>query len=340
MLKKIIFLCLFIPTYLAGQRADMTFNKSIRTIAFGSCSKQDMKKAQLWDEVNETNPDLWIWLGDNIYGDSEDVSVLQTKYTVQKSHRGYQELLKSTQVLGIWDDHDYGANDAGKEFPSKEGSKQALFQFLDVPEAHPAWRRTGAYQSYTFEGRKKIKIILLDARYFRDSLKWEYPAPEKKVAIENKDGDILGEDQWKWFESQLSESGIDFFIVCSGIQVIPEEHAFEKWANFPKERSRLLSAIAKLDKPLILLSGDRHISEVSKWKASNLHDYTYEFTSSSLTSPWGKERKESNQYREKEIVYKPNFGSLIIDWESDSLQLNVKFIGKDDVVYQTHTVGL
>ena len=48
-------------------------------ISFGSCAKQD-KPQPIWDAVVAGKPELFIFLGDNIYGDSADMNVLQAKY--------------------------------------------------------------------------------------------------------------------------------------------------------------------------------------------------------------------------------------------------------------------
>ncbi|WP_425390936.1 alkaline phosphatase D family protein [Ekhidna sp.] len=335
-MKYLIILFLGLPSLVLGQQADVVVAKNISQVAFGSCSKQDQPDKQLWKEINHMEPDLWIWLGDNIYGDTDDMRVMRSKYDKQKSHKGYQQLLENTEVLGIWDDHDYGGNDGGKEYPKKDESKEELFRFLDIADDHPGRGRKGAYQSYVFESNKRIKVILLDTRYFRDSLKWNWPSPGKKEAIINPTGEILGEEQWKWFEQQLSEPDIDLFIICSGIQIIPKEHVFEKWANFPRDRERFLKTITPVESPLILLSGDRHMSEVSRIELDNRKHPIYEFTSSSLTSPWGMERDEPNQFREKNIIYKPNFAHLDISWSGNILNLELNYFGKGSEVLQTH----
>lgn len=156
----------------AAQPVEGLSQQKVQTIAFGSCSKQDLPDKQLWKEVNEKSPDLWIWLGDNIYGDSEDMEVLKAKYDLQKAHPDYQSLIEKSEVIGIWDDHDFGVNDGGKEFIQKEPSRDILFDFLDLDENHPAWQRKGGYQAHTYDfDGKRIKFIFLDARYFRDPLK-------------------------------------------------------------------------------------------------------------------------------------------------------------------------
>jgi len=58
-------------------------------------------------------------LGDNVYGDTEDMSVLQNKYEKLGSKPGFKKLKQQAELIAIWDDRDYGANDAGKDYPNK-----------------------------------------------------------------------------------------------------------------------------------------------------------------------------------------------------------------------------
>ncbi|WP_462248584.1 alkaline phosphatase D family protein [Ekhidna sp.] len=338
-MNRILTLILYFPLVALAQQADVTVEKEINRIAFGSCSKQNQPDDQLWKEVIDTNPNLWIWLGDNIYGDSEDVNVLNQKYDLQKSHPDYQLLIEDTEIIGIWDDHDFGVNDGGKEFPAKDDSKKALFNFLDIDQNHPAQTRKGAYQSYTYKGSDgNVKVILLDVRYFRDELNWQNPGTRDKVSIVNPSGDILGEDQWSWFQNQLTDESIDLFIVASGIQVIPSQHRWEKWANFPSAREKLFTTLESVDAPIILLSGDRHLSEVSKIELDNYKYPLYEFTSSSLTSPSSIE-KEENEHMIKEKIYETNFASLSIRWKSKVPQLTLQYYGKEGKKLQQHKIS-
>ena len=336
-MKKSFLIVFVFPLLAMSQEADQQLNRPVSKIAFGSCSHQTKVDQQLWKEVNATQADLWIWLGDNIYGDSEDMEVMRTKYESQKSHPDYQQLLQNTAVLGIWDDHDYGVNDGGKEYPMKDESKEELFRFLDVSPDHPARDRKGAYQSYAFStGRNTVKLILLDTRYFRDLLAKD----EKNWNIPNETGEILGDQQWKWFEDQLNDPSIDFFLIASGIQVIPTAHRFEKWANFPQELDRFYNVISKLNKPALILSGDRHISEVSKTQVENYPFPLYELTSSSLTNPWGEPRDEPNPFREKSIVYDVNFALLELDLQEEASAIRLSYIGTDNTILQTHDILL
>ena len=277
------------------------------SIAFGSCSDED-KEQKLWKDIIKEKADIWIWLGDNIYGDSEDPKVLQEKYNKQKAHPDYQTMVSQMKIHGIWDDHDYGVNDGGKEFPSKVGSQKALLDFLDV--SHDDIRRSRAgiyYDELIKSGDLKIHMIFLDTRYFRDNLK-----KAKGENIANLEGTILGSTQWEWFEDKLLNTESDLNLIASSIQAIPEEHRFEKWSNFPLERARLFDLLSKDQvQHNIIISGDRHIGEIS---SIDHHDTEIiDITSSSLTHGWRNERQEFNKHRHGTIVYNENYGLLKID---------------------------
>ena len=46
------------------------------SIAFGSCNKVELENL-LWDDIKDTDPVLWIWGGDNIYADTENVEEIR-----------------------------------------------------------------------------------------------------------------------------------------------------------------------------------------------------------------------------------------------------------------------
>ena len=304
----------------------------IQRIAFGSCSRQDIA-AQLWDDVLINRPDLWIWLGDNIYGDTEDMEVMREKYMTQKSHAGYQQLIRTTPVYGVWDDHDYGVNDGGKEYPMKAESKELMMEFLDITAENEVRHREGTYQAYMLgNDEERICLILLDTRYFRDELM--HDASGRSRYLPNPDGDILGETQWEWLEEQLKNNDAPLTLIASSIQVIPEEHPYEKWANFPAARSRLMNLISQYGTGrTVILSGDRHIAEISHWKNGDGGPDIYEFTSSGLTHTWSSERAEANRHRIGELYIRKNFGLIHIDWNSSPPSLILEVRGEGNVLY-------
>ena len=295
-------------------------------IAFGSCSNQDRKQI-LWDEILNENPDAWIWLGDNIYGDSEDMNILRQKYNKQKSNEEYQKLIATAAVHGVWDDHDYGVNDGGKHYPAKDASQKELLDFFDVPDDDPRRKQSGTYYSTDIKKQGiKVKLICLDTRYFRDD-----PIRNGNNYDPNTEGTILGKTQWEWLERECDNSEADVNIIATSIQAIPEDHRFEKWKNFPNERARLFNLItdSKLKNP-ILISGDRHIGEISKidWKK----DEIYEITSSSLTHGWSKKREELNQHRIGKIAYLENYGILEFRKKGKELQINARLMAQNSQI--------
>jgi len=322
MRKPILLLLMVIACSLQAQ--DIAYPNTLQTIAIGSCNRQDLPQ-HIWNNIAKHQPDLWIWMGDNIYGDTNDMKVMKEKYDKQKSGEEYSAFREDTQIIGIWDDHDFGVNDGGKDYNYRIPSRDLMFDFLDVPNYSPAWKREGGYQSYTFGNPgQKVKIILLDARYFRDGLK-----REGGIYHKNWSGQILGETQWSWLEKELTDSDADIHLISSGIQFIATEHRFEKWDNFPKERQRMLELLVKTQpKNAIFLSGDRHISEIA---ATHVPGYgmTYDFTSSGMTHSYTAST-EYNSYRVGKLVTQKSYGLINIDWSGDSPKVDFVIRQDDD----------
>ena len=284
----------------------------LERIAFGSCYKPE-KKGGVWAGVRKFDPQLWIWLGDNFYHDWANGKYVRTNDDPDSFAKGYRALgrsegvqalqsLAADRVMATWDDHDFGKNDAGKEYDRKEESRKAFAKFFGVPD-----RPDGIYSSRDFgpEG-KRVRVILLDTRYNRDSL------PRKGEAL--SDGDILGESQWSWLGEELARTGANLIILGSSIQFVSEQHRFEKWANFPKAKDRLLRLLPRAQtQRVILLSGDRHHAEISCLPEGRVGYPLYDITSSGITEGGGI-GKEENRYRVADLWNANNFGAIQIDW--------------------------
>ena len=316
-----LYFFLGLPLFFACKPSVLTSEEEeITRIAFGSCNRQN-RPQPLWQPIVSDNPDLWIWMGDNIYGDSPNLDTLRAKYAMQNQVADYQELKRNSKIIGIWDDHDYGINDGGKFFAQKAASQQLMLDFLDVPQDAPERKREGAYAAHLFgKGENLVKVILLDARYHRDTL-----MRIDRVYQPNVDGQILGEEQWKWLENELNTSPAKVNLIVSGIQFLPTQHAYEKWANFPQERERLLSLIAAsgANTP-ILLSGDRHIAELMKLTDERFPDGIYEITASGLTHTWSTISEEPNRYRIGDLIAKLHYGLAEIDWKNEEIAFQIK----------------
>ncbi len=314
-------------------------SKELNRIAFGSCNDED-EPQPIWKYVVENEADLWIWLGDMIYGDSDNPEVLERKYKQQLANKEYQKLLKNIPVIGIWDDHDYGENDGDKNYLIKKESKELMVDFLHVDKDHAVRKREGAYQSYTFgEKNRKVEILLLDARYFRDELERNILTGGQRYK-KNESGDILGEAQWKWLESELLDSDAAIHIIGCGIQVIPTEHNYEKWANFPAAHQRLYDLLNRTQpNRAILLSGDRHLAEISSIELDSLDYPLYDITSSGMTHSYEKveQRGEPNAYRVNDILSgQKNFAQLQIDWSVSPPNVTAEIRGLGNRILYQH----
>jgi len=306
--------------------APLDTNQTLTRIAFGSCNQQRVKQ-RLWDPILSNDPNIWIWLGDNIYGNTKDMAVMKEKYDRQNRNKEYRKLLAKVPIIGTWDDHDYGANNKGKKYAKKKESLQLSLDFLNVPADSPRRMREGNYSSYTFgKGAQQVKIILLDSRYFRDSSK-------------KGTGTILGKAQWKWLEKELKNSQAAIHIIGNGIQIIPNEHSFEKWGNFPKERERLFELIKDtgIQNP-ILLSGDRHVAEISKLIPEGGTQPIYEVTSSGLTHYLFLKTTEKNKHRVGNMISNLNFGLIEIDWNTQPIEMKLQIRGPKNALLQEHKI--
>jgi alkaline phosphatase D len=288
--------------------------KEVTRIAFGSCLRQD-RPAPILDAIADAKPDVFIWLGDNIYGDSDDPAVIKAKYQLLADKPAFQKLRETVPFLYVWDDHDYGKNDAGAEYAFKDQNKQIMLDFFGEPKDSARRKREGNYDSVIIgpEGRR-VQFLLLDTRSFRSPLKSE-TRDKKKWYVPNDDPDatVLGEAQWKWLEEELKKPA-DVRIVCSSIQVLATKHRFEKWANHPKERERLINLLKPKAWSTLIISGDRHAGYVLSDKDSGLA----EITASSLNqggTPTPEDLAEPTN------VDKPiggvNYGLINITWKAD-----------------------
>ncbi len=290
----------------------------ITRLAFGSCAHQE-KPQPIWESISKFYPNLFLLLGDNLYADTRDMGVMRAKYARFAANSAFQAFKKEVRILATWDDHDYGENDAGREYPHKEQSKQIFLDFFGEPANSPRRRREGVYEAYHFGPKgKRLQIILLDLRTFRTELKRRPMTREMELAhqgpyIANNDpsASMLGAAQWTWLEGVLSQPA-EVRLIGSSIPFLSEGSGWETWDNMPKERQRMLDLLArKKIRNVVFVSGDTHWGEFSRLALSGRSEL-YEITSSGLTEVWG--GVAPNQRRLGVPYLGENFGSVQIEW--------------------------
>ena len=296
-------------------------------VAFGSCGHQS-HPLPIFYEVIKHQPDLFVFLGDNIYGDTNDMEVLRKKYQQLGGQASFQALKKTTLIEATWDDHDYGRNDAGKNYPHKKESKQVFLDFFEEPKNSNRYLHDGIYAARIYQiGDKKVQLILLDGRTFRDDLLRNSTATNKKKSFyhweylphTDTSKTLLGEQQWQWLEKTLKQTA-DCRILATGTQFGIEANGYEAWANFPHEQERLVKLIKKTQaNNLVAISGDVHYAEISKFE--NPHSYPiYDITASGLSKTW--RFATLNKNRIEGPIMKNHFGLLTIDFSAT--QPNIK----------------
>ncbi len=333
-----LLLCLALASNLLAKFPD-DFSQPLEVVAFGSCSRDELPQP-LWPVITSHSPDLWIWAGDNIYADwyappggerkkyTINRAWVTKRYAAQFNRPDYAAFRERFAILGTWDDHDFGRNNAGADYELKEVTRDLALSFLEVPIGDPRWTREGLYGAYDFgpEGQR-TKVILLDNRYFATGEKADEPS-------------LLGEAQRDWLAATLSASTADLHLIVSGIQILSAEHRWEKWADYPEEQSWLLEQIAKSSIMTVLLSGDRHIHEISVLEDSGLDYPLADITSSGLTHAWDSFPGEPNRLRKGEVFTGLGFGLLRIDWSGERPAVTLEIRDEANQIQNQLAVGL
>lgn len=303
-------------------------DQPLRTIAFGSCINTNTHP--MLDRVLQTPFELFVLLGDNIYADTTNAAVMQRKYEALKQSPFFRGLRQKAPILATWDDHDFGGNDAGAEYPMKGQSQRLFLEFLDEPADSPRRQREGVYDAKVFgPAGKRVQIILLDTRYFRSVLmKGEnnvVPSGGRYIPNPDPEATMLGEAQWQWLEAQLQVPA-EVRLIASSIQFLSEFSGGEAWANLPLEKQRLLRLLEKTKaNGIIVLSGDRHWAELSRLERPGATPL-FDLTSSALTQSHGRGTPTPNRYREGPTYHEANMGLIRIDWRQTGPEVTLELL--------------
>jgi alkaline phosphatase D len=333
-------------------------DRRLTRIAFGSCAEGG-KEQPIWQAVLATKPELFLFLGDNIYGDTRDMTQLRARYAELAEQPGFKQLLATTPVAATWDDHDFGEDDAGGDYPQKSASREIFLDFWNEPVDSPRRTRDGVYASYVFgPSGQRVQVILLDLRYNRTPLLRNEPNKAKyrawAMARHKKGLDVpgpytrnpdtqatmLGEPQWQWLEQQLTVPA-DLRLIGSSLQVLADFPGWESWSNFPRDQQRLIELVRRTQaNGVVLLSGDTHYAELSRLDV-NVPYELWDLTSSGLTEVWPARTPNAN--RVSDVVREPNFGLIDIDWQGAQTTVTLSVLdqrGVRRIEKRLHVAGL
>ncbi len=333
-MKKIIHLSIVLLLVIHGfsqeltniKRVPLDSIKDVDVIAFGSCNHQ-LFSQEMWLNIMDNKPDVFVFLGDNVYGDCKTVDCLVKTYNQQLKKPYFLDFMEKIPMIGTWDDHEYGTNNSGIENPIKKESQKLFLDFMGEPANSPRRIQEGIYTSYTFgkEGQK-VKFILLDERYFR-----EKPSAE---------AEMLGEKQWQWFEKELNSSDAQINIIGSGSQFLADRPTTDRWAQYPKSQKRMYDIIkASKKQGVFFLSGDIHAAEMSVNTSTDLNYPIYDFTSSGMTHAHLSPKIFKNSYKIQKASCVLNYGLITIKW-SDPISIKVEFKDIQNFTIQEKTMYL
>ena len=221
-------------------------------VAFGSGARFANDRAQpLWPAVSRVAPDLLLWLGDNIYGDSLDTDILREQYRRMRDVASLQPIIHNISNLAIWDDHDYGLNDHDRRNPIKDEALEIFKQYWANP-SYGLPDAEGVFFTYTWG---QVDFFFLDDRWYRDP----DDAPDTPQKTQ------LGRAQLAWLESGLKESTAVFKVLVSGGGWSSSKGPTgDSWAAFLNERNHIFNFIRDNGiSGVVLLSGDSHIAELN-----------------------------------------------------------------------------
>ncbi len=305
-----------------------TFGTHTTRIAFGSCAVQS-EPQPIWERILAVKPDLFLSLGDIVYvnNGTENHADRVAAFAKVNAMPGFARLRQTVPLLAMWDDGEFGAGDGGADFARRDEFRSDFLDFLGEPQDSPRRTRAGVYDAKVFglSGRR-VQIILLDTRYNRSPLKRGNFSEDQGRYVPDADPakTILGEEQWKWLEEQLRLPA-EVRLIVSGIQVVSEDHLWEKWANLPLERQRLFQLIQTSGaRGVLFLSGDRHLAELSMMDGGAGYPL-FDLTSSGLNAGHKKWRRfEANRHRVATMDIGDNFGLVEIDWERTDPRISLQ----------------
>ena len=218
----------------------------------GSCQNGG-SNGRVFDAMRAQDPLFVLLTGDWHYSNIEvdDVRLFRDQVDSNLGAPAQAALYGQTSVAYVWDDHDYGGNDADRTSPSRSAAMASYRQ--SVPHYRLASGPAAPiHQAFTV-GR--VRFLLTDTRSARDPV--DDPTGSFRSA--------LGAEQRAWLLGELAQAdryGLVVWVSPDPWIDAPDPGA-DTWGGFAEERELLADAIADsgVDN-LLMLSGDAHMLAV------------------------------------------------------------------------------
>jgi hypothetical protein len=299
-------------------------SKNVGRTALISCMCDDFPdvQAEMWKIVADQNPDVVFLIGDATYldgRDSDDEKGMWRRHLEVRRALDLYKWKRLRPVISVWDDHDYGTNDGGADYPLKIATRQMFEAMFGSQSESGLVRGPSLAQEASLFGQK---FYLMDDRFYRTQ------------NISN--GSHWGEEQEEWLFSRMQNStdpvflmnGSQYFGGYSGYESFEKEH--------PEQFARVQKRLAAQAAPILFVSGDRHFSEAMKVEKNILGYETLELTSSSLHSYGSSELPKALNPRR--FLATPEYNFILVDSSAEPgiLNLDIKSLGLGGRVLFSH----
>lgn len=227
------------------------------TLAVGGCARLG-SNGVVYEAIRALDPDLYLILGDFFYADFiNQFDQFTAAYDETLTRPAQAALYDTVPVAYIWDDHDYGRNDASSTTPTRGIARTAYSRY--VPH-YPLTGNGTINQAFTY-GR--VRFVMLDTRSARD--------PDSATDGPNKT--MLGAAQLAWLEDELlaAKDRHALTVIISSVPWIaaPEAGA-DDWAGYTFERQKIADFIAANDiENLLMVAGDAHMIAIDDGSHTN-----------------------------------------------------------------------
>lgn len=290
--------------------------KATFSVAFGGGARYNPPKEKIWDVIAGRSPDAILLLGDNVYIDQPKSRTKQRVHYYRRQLRPeFQRLTASTSVYAVYDDHDLGVDDSsGGPRRFKPSWKFKSWKVFRENWNNPAYGGGDELPGCWFDfSIGDVDFFMLDNRYYRSF----------------EDGTMLGPEQKAWLLAKLKASDATFKVLASG--TLWTEHADkggrDSWWGVKEERDEIFDFIETEGiGGVILLSADRHRTDVYKIKRPNSYDL-FEFETSKMTN-------DHTHPTKKEAIFSYNegnfFGLLRFDLEKADPEVTFECITMED----------
>ena len=214
------------------------------TFAFGSCCGEISE--QVFSEIRDHDPDLFIHLGDLHYGNisTNNVSAFESRYNAVLSSAHQGPFYANVPTVYTWSDHDYGAHNSDATSPARPAAQAAYRQF--VPSYRLPSGTGGIYPSFPY-GR--LRFIITDNRSYR--------SPNSTADTAEKT--VLGAEQKAWFKNTISAAREPVLVWANDTPWVgPVLVDDDEWGSYSTERRELADFVRASGKNLVIISGDMH----------------------------------------------------------------------------------